>query len=137
PWYTPFASSGSEWSIRLREALAAGRIARSEIERDVEEGLSCPSILYRLDHGIDDPLRLPASVLDLDRSFEPPEMAVPAEELDRLRSREFAARLRGLRLRNRLQGKGKPRAVYSSLREMIASPLRRLRRLKRHWLNLP
>jgi len=85
PWYTASAPRGKEWFSQLRHSIDEGRLSPRRLRSLVKEGCIRPSVLYQIEHGIENPFLLPKKALDLDRAFVAPEMAVEPERLRALK----------------------------------------------------
>lgn len=72
PWVSHLNPLGFLWIQALRQALLNGAISRTFIEDEVGKGHVRPSLLYQIDHEIDDAILLPRTVLALDSQFKPP-----------------------------------------------------------------
>jgi hypothetical protein len=72
PWVSRDNSLGFLWVRELIEAVERGALGRELVEAHVREGHLRPSLLYQLDHRVEDTANLPASALALDARFLPP-----------------------------------------------------------------
>jgi len=72
PWISRDNPLGFLWVRELIEAVAQGAVDREQIETHVREGYLRPSLLYQLDHRMDDTTRLPAPAVAMDARFVPP-----------------------------------------------------------------
>lgn len=77
PWVSLVNPLGYLWMRDLFEALDTGFITRAEVERHVEQSFVRPSLLYQIDHRIEDSLLLPARARALDAEFRPPYLSLP------------------------------------------------------------
>ena len=78
PWVSRDNPLGGLWVRELIEAVGGGFVPRDLVEAHVREGFLRPSLLYQLEHGIEDVAALPAEALALDASFVPPYKRMPA-----------------------------------------------------------
>jgi glycosyl transferase family 8 len=78
PWVSRDNPLGYLWVRELIEAVGRGAVSRELVERHVGEGVLRPSLLYQLDHQIEDVAKLPASALALDDRFVPPYKRMPS-----------------------------------------------------------
>lgn len=73
PWLVTDNVHGRIWCELLFEAVRTGKIARGDVDRDIERGWVRPSLAHQLDHGIVDPFLLPDRVKRNDAlNFIPP-----------------------------------------------------------------
>jgi glycosyl transferase family 8 len=72
PWVSPKNPNGALWVSALFRAVDAGYITRSYIEDHVRQGYVRPSLLYQVDHRVEQSSRLPGHALALDSSFLTP-----------------------------------------------------------------
>lgn len=72
PWISRENPLGFLWVRELIEAVERGGLDRALVEAHVGEGHLRPSLLYQLDHRVEDAAKLPASALALDASFVAP-----------------------------------------------------------------
>lgn len=73
PWLATHNVNARHWCQALMDAVKDGFIPLAFVRGEVEKGWVRPSLLYQLEHGIVDPLLLPAHVVRQDRlSFTPP-----------------------------------------------------------------
>ncbi len=72
PWVSRENPLGHLWVRDLLRALEQGFIGRELVERHVREGYLRPSLLYQVDHRIEESRALPAEALRLDARFVPP-----------------------------------------------------------------
>ncbi|HEX6107226.1 MAG TPA: glycosyltransferase [Gemmatimonadales bacterium] len=72
PWVSRDNRLGYLWVRDLAEAIAQGVIERGMVEAHVREGYVRPSLLHQLEHGVEDPSKLPAAGTSLDARFVPP-----------------------------------------------------------------
>lgn len=89
PWYSPYARGGEIWVRQVDAAVRDGVLGEEDIETDLREGRVRPSLGYQLSNGIADPIRLPATIRDLDQLFVPPELALSTWQLKILRKTKF------------------------------------------------
>jgi hypothetical protein len=72
PWVSSENPLGYLWVRTLRQAVVEGAISRAFIEDEVRLGHIRPSIIYQIDHEIDDAFLLPKKILSADAGFTPP-----------------------------------------------------------------
>jgi hypothetical protein len=72
PWVSAENPNGILWMQDLRRAVQDGFIARAYVEEHVQQGFVRPSLLYQLDHGLDDARRLPRKAGALDANYVAP-----------------------------------------------------------------
>jgi Glycosyl transferase family 8 len=72
PWVSTDNPHGFLWMRDLRRAVEQGFISRAYVEEHVRQGYVRPSLLYQLDHGLDEPKPLPQEVRRLDSKFVAP-----------------------------------------------------------------
>jgi hypothetical protein len=72
PWVSRDNPLGYLWVRELIEAVDRGFLSRDLVEAHVREEFLRPSLLYQLDHRIEESANLPASALALDARFVPP-----------------------------------------------------------------
>ena len=72
PWISRENPLGGLWVRELIAAVERGFIGRELVEAHVGEGHLRPSLLYQLDHKVEDTAKLPAAALALDARFVPP-----------------------------------------------------------------
>jgi hypothetical protein len=72
PWVSRENPLGFLWVRELIEAVERNFVSRDLVQAHVREGHLRPSLLYQLDHRVEDSAKLPASALALDASFVPP-----------------------------------------------------------------
>ena len=72
PWVSTDNPHGSLWMQDLRRGVERGFISRSYVEEHVRQAYVRPSLLYQLDHGLDDAKQLPQEVRTLDSNFVAP-----------------------------------------------------------------
>jgi hypothetical protein len=77
PWVSRDNPLGFLWVRELIEAVDRGFLGRDLVETHVREGFLRPSLIYQLDHRIEDTGKLPASALALDAQFVPPYKRMP------------------------------------------------------------
>ncbi len=92
PWVSDLNPLGYLWLQALREAIAAGAVSRAFVEQEVVKGHVRPSLLYQLDHGLDDAILLPAHARALDAGFVAPYRALAAHRASPWNSRWLRAR---------------------------------------------
>ena len=78
---------GYLWVRTLRQAVRDGAIPRAFIEDEVQRGHVRPSLLYQLDHAIDDAILLPKAARAADAGFTPPYRTLGARQASPWRSR--------------------------------------------------
>lgn len=76
PWISIHNPNGYLWTRDLLEAIDAGVITRAYVEEHVQAGYLRPSLLYQVDHRLEDSLLLPAEARALDEGYRPPHMAI-------------------------------------------------------------
>ena len=72
PWVSTQNRHGGLWMRDLRRAVATGFIPSSFVEEHVRRGFVRPSLLYQLEHDLDDPQQLPKPARALDTKFTAP-----------------------------------------------------------------
>jgi hypothetical protein len=72
PWVCATNPLGYLWVTDLLEAVEGGFISYDYIKEHVDKGYIRPSLLYQLDHALEDPLLLPRRARQLDRNFRAP-----------------------------------------------------------------
>jgi hypothetical protein len=72
PWVSTDNPHGSLWMRDLRRAVEQGFISRAYVEEHVRQGYVRPSLLYQLDHELDDTKQLPHEARRLDSKFVAP-----------------------------------------------------------------
>jgi hypothetical protein len=72
PWISRENPLGYLWMGDLFEALDRGFVDRAMVEAHVQSGHLRPSILYQVDHRLEDSRSLPADAVMLDDGFVPP-----------------------------------------------------------------
>jgi hypothetical protein len=72
PWVSRDNPLGFLWVRELIEAVERGALTRDLVDAHVREGHLRPSLLYQLDHRVEDTAKLPAAALALDARFVPP-----------------------------------------------------------------
>lgn len=72
PWISRVNPLAHLWMKELRAAVTTGFIPLSYVAEHVARGFVRPSIMYQLEHDVDDPLLLPKVAGSLDRNFVPP-----------------------------------------------------------------
>jgi len=72
PWVSRDNPLGALWVRELIQAVDEGFLAREMVETHVRDGHLRPSLLYQLDHRVEETGRLPAAALALDASYVPP-----------------------------------------------------------------
>lgn len=87
PWVSHLNPLGYLWVRTLRQAVRDGAIPRAFVENEVQRGHVRPSLLYQLDHGIDDAILLPKAALAADAGFTPPYRTLGAHQASPWRSR--------------------------------------------------
>jgi hypothetical protein len=96
PWVTTINPLGYLWCRDLLEALDAGWISREYVDDHVRRGYVRPSLLYQLEHRVEEALLLPASALSLDEKFSAPyeEISGPKQKQRPSYVHRFQAHLR-------------------------------------------
>jgi hypothetical protein len=87
PWVSHLNPLGYLWVRTLRQAVRDGAIPRAFVEDEVQRGHVRQSLLYQLDHGIDDAILLPKGALAADTGFTPPYRTLGAHHASPCRSR--------------------------------------------------
>lgn len=87
PWVSHLNPLGYLWVRTLRQAVRDGAIPRAFVEDEVQRGHVRPSLLYQLDHGIDDAILLPKAALAADAGFTPPYRTLGVHQASPWRSR--------------------------------------------------
>ena len=87
PWVSHLNPLGYLWVRTLRQAVRDGAIPRAFVEDEVQRGHVRPSLLYQLDHEIDDAILLPKVALAADAGFSPPYCTLGAHQASPWRSR--------------------------------------------------
>lgn len=72
PWVYADHPFGYVWCRDLLEAVKSGFTTIDFVREHVQRGHVRPSLLYQIEHGIDDPVLLPGKALALDRAFRAP-----------------------------------------------------------------
>jgi hypothetical protein len=72
PWVSLKNPNGALWVSALFRAIDAGYITRPYIEDHVRQGYVRPSLLYQVDHRVEESSLLPRSALALDSTFLTP-----------------------------------------------------------------
>ena len=73
PWLTVHNPLAQIWCRDLLAAVSVGYLSRAAVAAEVKKGFVRPSLLYQIDHQIEDPQNLPRAVVQADRrSFVPP-----------------------------------------------------------------
>ena len=72
PWVSPQNPLGYLWVGLLREAIDCGAIPLSLVQEEVEKGHVRPTLLYQVQHRIDDSMLLGEAARQLDAGFCPP-----------------------------------------------------------------
>jgi hypothetical protein len=72
PWVSTDNPHGLLWMRDLRQAVDQGFISRAYVEEHVRQGYVRPSLLYQLDHKLDDTEQLPHEARKLDSKFVAP-----------------------------------------------------------------
>jgi Glycosyl transferase family 8 len=76
PWVSADNPNGHLWVRDLRQFVSQGLISRGYVEEQVQRGFVRPSLIYQLDHRLDDPKQLPRTARALDAEFVPPYKAM-------------------------------------------------------------
>lgn len=121
PWVSHLNPLGYLWVRSLRQAIQDGAISRSFVEDEVRKGHVRPSLLYQLDHDIEDAILLPASALALDAGFSPPYRSLTAH-----RASPWKNRL--VWLRAALRSQYQKTSLYKFERRILRSLKARLER---------
>jgi len=72
PWVSRENPLGYLWIRDLIEAVDAGAIERGFVETHVRQGFVRPTVLYQLDHRVEEAAMLPRSARQLDDAYVPP-----------------------------------------------------------------
>jgi Glycosyl transferase family 8 len=72
PWISRENKHGYLWIRDLIEAVDRGAISRAEVESHVAQGYVRPTVLYQLDHRVEEAALLPAKARELDRGYVAP-----------------------------------------------------------------
>jgi hypothetical protein len=72
PWVSRDNPLGYLWMRDLLEAVSSGTISREFVEEHVRQGYVRPSVLYQLDHYVEETALLPKAARRLDDTFVPP-----------------------------------------------------------------
>ena len=70
PWLSRDHPLGHLWARDLLDAIAHHHLAPESVAEQVALGHVRPSLLYQVEHGIEEPLLLPRRARQLDRAFE-------------------------------------------------------------------
>jgi hypothetical protein len=76
PWVCSTNPLGYLWVRDLMEAVANGFISYDYIKEHTKKGYIRPSLLYQLDHGLEDGLLLPKAARQMDRNYRAPFTAI-------------------------------------------------------------
>jgi hypothetical protein len=71
PWISRGHPLGHLWLRDLLDAVARGLVAPGTVAEEVRRGHVRPSLLYQVEHGLEEPLLLPRRARILDREFHP------------------------------------------------------------------
>jgi hypothetical protein len=77
PWVSLFNPLGYLWIRDLFEAIDLGVISEGYVRDSVGKGYARPSLLYQIEHRIEDPLLLPRKAKLIDEGFDPPYKKLP------------------------------------------------------------
>jgi hypothetical protein len=77
PWVAKENPLGYLWVGELVEAIEGGALSKEFLKQEVAKGHVRPSLLYQVEHRIDDSLLLPQRVAQLDAEFVPPYRSLP------------------------------------------------------------
>lgn len=77
PWISRENPNGYLWVRDLLAAIEDGFLKKEYIEDHVQRGFVRPSLLWQIEHRVEDPLALPRSAIVLDKDFRPPYLALP------------------------------------------------------------
>lgn len=72
PWISRDNKHGYLWVRDLIEAVDKGAITREEVEGNVAQGFVRPTVLYQLDHRVEEAALLPPKARELDRGYVAP-----------------------------------------------------------------
>jgi hypothetical protein len=84
PWVSRDNPLGYLWARDLLEALDAGAITRDYIEDHVRQGHVRPSLLYQIDHRVEETALLTKAARQLDDAFVPPHLKMGAHGSSRM-----------------------------------------------------
>lgn len=131
PWYNPLAPVAEAWGNRLLAAIDGGNLSVATVEQEALSGAVRPSLAYQARHRIADSRLLPATILDLDHTFAPPELAVPDAQRKyflswRTRARDEIGYQMG---RVRKNPRAASTRLWRSVRRLIIRPFAPLRRV--------
>jgi hypothetical protein len=87
PWVSHLNPLGYLWVQMLRQAVRDGVISRAFVEDEVQRGHVRPSLLYQLDHEVDDAILMPKAALAADAAFTPPYRTLGVQKASPWRSR--------------------------------------------------
>jgi hypothetical protein len=76
PWIATNNPLARLWVKELRSAIADGFISHDYVVEQVNAGFARPSLLWQLEHDLDDPLLLPSKAKQLDAQYVPPYMGL-------------------------------------------------------------
>ncbi|MGH7508230.1 MAG: hypothetical protein ACREMZ_02020 [Gemmatimonadales bacterium] len=71
PWLSRAHPLGHVWARDLLDAVARGYVSTQLVAEEVQRGHVRPSLLYQVEHGVEEPLLLPRRARLLDRDFHP------------------------------------------------------------------
>lgn len=80
PWLSANNPLGYLWMRDLFEALDCGFLPASEIAEHVRRGFVRPSLLFQVEHRVEDSYLLPTKARRLDQGFVPPFSAAPLQQ---------------------------------------------------------
>ncbi|MBM3800842.1 MAG: glycosyltransferase [Acidimicrobiia bacterium] len=80
PWLSANNPLGYLWMRDLFEALDGGFLPASEIAEHVRRGFVRPSLLFQVEHRVEDSYLLPTKARRLDQGFVPPFSAAPLQQ---------------------------------------------------------
>ena len=77
PWISKENPLGYLWTRDLIEAIDAGVISIDFVKQEVDFGHVRPSLIYQVEHRVEDGLLLPRGARETDRNFVPPYRTLP------------------------------------------------------------
>jgi hypothetical protein len=77
PWISKENPLGYLWTRDLIEAIEAGVISMDFVKQEVDFGHVRPSLIYQVEHRVEDGLLLPRRARETDRNFVPPYRVLP------------------------------------------------------------
>jgi hypothetical protein len=104
PWISRENALGHLWVRDLIRAVDDGFISREDVENHVRQEFVRPSLVYQLDHRVEQAGRLPADARKLDSDFVPPYLRMSPQQGAARKGPLQAARA----LLRRVSGRGAP-----------------------------